>query len=61
MKSEHLVFLAQGIAEQTPGFFEKKGSGLGDHATGAFVRSIRQLAKEVFGADYSENDQSARY
>ena len=55
------MFLAQGIAEQTPGFFEKKGSGLGDHATGAFVRSIRQLAKEVFGADYSENDQSARY
>jgi hypothetical protein len=54
MKSEHLVLLAQGIAEQTPGFFEKKGPGVGDHAAGAFVRSIRQLAKEVFGADYSE-------
>ncbi len=53
-KSDHLLLLAQGIAEQTSGFFDKKGPGVGDHATGAFVRSLRQLAKEVFGADYSE-------
>jgi hypothetical protein len=54
MKSDHLLLLAQGIVEQTSGFFEKKGPGVGDHATGVFVRSLRQLAKEVFGADYSE-------
>lgn len=54
MKSDHLLLLAQGIADQTSGFFEKKGPGVGDHATGAFVRGLRQLAKEVFGTDYSE-------
>jgi hypothetical protein len=54
MKSDHLLLLAQGIVDQTSGFFEKKGPGVGDHATGAFVRSLRQLAKEVFGTDYSE-------
>jgi hypothetical protein len=53
-KTDHLLLLAQGIAEQTQGFFEKKGPGVGDHATGSFVRALRQLAKEVFGADYSE-------
>jgi hypothetical protein len=53
-KSEHLLLLAQGIVEQTRGFFEKKGPGVGDHATGLFVGSLRQLAKEEFGADYSE-------
>ena len=54
VKSEHLLLLAQGIADQTSGFFEKKGPGAGDHATGTFVRTLRQLAKEVFGADFSE-------
>jgi hypothetical protein len=54
MKAEHLVFLAQGLADQTPGFFIKKGPGVGDHANGIFVRSIRQLAIEAFGEDYSE-------
>jgi hypothetical protein len=54
MKSNNLLLLAQGIAEQTSGFFEKKGPGVDDHATRVFVRSLRQLAKEVFGADYSE-------
>lgn len=53
-KSEHLLLLAQGIAEQTSRFFEKKGPGAGDHAAGAFVHALRQLAKDVFGADYSE-------
>jgi hypothetical protein len=54
VKSETLLLLAQELAERTSGFFEKKGPGLGDHATGLFVRSLRQLAHEVFGADYSE-------
>jgi hypothetical protein len=54
MKSEQLLLLAQGIVEQTSGFLEKKGPGVGDHTTGVFVRSLRQLAKEVFGSGYSE-------
>ena len=54
MKSDHLLLLAQGIAEQTSDFFQRKGPGVGDHATGAFVRALSQLAKEVFGADHSE-------
>jgi hypothetical protein len=54
MKSEHLLFLAQGIAEMTPGFFEKKGPGKGDRATATFVNSLCQLAKEEFGFDYSQ-------
>ena len=53
-KSEHLLLLAQKIAERTLGFFEKKGPGKGDKATAAFVTSLRQLAKEEFGCDYSE-------
>jgi len=53
-KSDHLLLLAQGVVDQTAGFFEKKGPGIGDHATGAYVRALRQLANEVFGADYSE-------
>jgi hypothetical protein len=54
VKSESLLLLAQELAERTPRFFEKKGPGVGDHATGVFVRLLRQLAHEVFGADYSE-------
>jgi hypothetical protein len=54
LKSDHLLLLAQGIVDQASDFFEKKGPGIGDHATGAFVRGLRQLAKDVLGADYSE-------
>lgn len=48
------MFLAQGIADEIPGFFEKKGPGVGDHAAGVYVRSIRRLAEETFGTDYSK-------
>ena len=54
VKSEHLLLLAQGIAEQMSTFFEKKGPGAGDHATAGFVRALNKLAREVFGVDYSE-------
>lgn len=54
MKPERLCVLAQRIAEQTPDFFEKKGPGKGDHATAAFVRSLREAARGLFGADFSE-------
>jgi len=53
-KWQTLCLLAQELAEHTPEFFEKKGPGKGDHATAAFVRSLRQLALETFGSDFSE-------
>lgn len=54
MKSDLLCILAQKLAERTPGFFESKGPGAGDHATAAFVSSLRSLARITFGSDYSE-------
>jgi hypothetical protein len=54
MRPERLCILAQRIAEQTPDFFETKGPGKGDHATAAFVRSLREGARGLFGTDYSE-------
>ena len=54
MRPERLCVLAQRIAEQTPDFFERKGPGKGDHATAAFVRSLREAAQGLFGSDFSE-------
>ncbi|MGA3010643.1 MAG: hypothetical protein ABSD72_10320 [Terracidiphilus sp.] len=54
MKSDDLCLIAQEIAEATPEFFAKKGPGTGDHAAVKFQRSLRDLAREVFGYDYSE-------
>jgi hypothetical protein len=54
LKWETLCLLAQELAEQTSEFFEKKGPGKGDHATAAFVRSLRKAASETFGTDFSE-------
>jgi hypothetical protein len=54
VKWELLCCIAQELAEQTPGFFDKKGPGIGDHATAAFVRSLRTLARDTFEHDFSE-------
>ena len=54
MRPERLCVLAQRIAEKTPDFFEKKGPGKGDHATAAFVRSLREAAQGLFSSDFSE-------
>jgi hypothetical protein len=54
MRPERLCVLAQRIAEGTPEFFSTKGPGKGDHATAAFVRSVREAARGMFGTDYSE-------
>jgi hypothetical protein len=54
MKWEELCLLAQALAEQTAGFFEKKGPGVGDKATNEFVRSLRELARDTFKFDHSE-------
>ena len=34
---EKVIELAQQLAEETPGFFEVKGPGVGDKATNAFM------------------------
>jgi hypothetical protein len=54
MRPERLCILAQRIAEGMPDFFEKKGPGKGDHATAAFVRTLREAANNLFGSDLSE-------
>jgi hypothetical protein len=54
MRPERLCVLAQRIAQSIPDFFDTKGPGKGDHATAGFVRSLRQAARGMFGADYSE-------
>ena len=53
-KSEVVCLLAQELADRTLGFFEKKGPGIGDRATAAFVMALRKLSKETLGIDYSE-------
>lgn len=59
MKSEQLLLLAQGIVEQTSGFFEKKGPGVADHATGVFVHSCdsgRMSVKEAHSGRQARSD-----
>ncbi len=54
VKSETLLLHAQELAEHFPVFFEKKGPGTGDRATASYMRSLRGLALDIFGFDYSE-------
>ena len=54
MRPERLCVLAQRIAESIPDFFTTKGPGKGDHATAAFVQLLREAARGIFGADFSE-------
>ncbi|SRR5260221_11791784 len=54
MRPERLCALAQRIATGMPDFFQIKGPGKGDHATAAFVRTLRQAARGLFGFDFSE-------
>lgn len=49
-----LFFLAQEIALKTPDFFQKKGPGHGDRASGQFMLSLRKAAQGLFGCDLSE-------
>ena len=53
-KPERLYFLAQGIAERTPRFFETKGPGMGDRASLEYMRNLRTAALGLFGKDFSE-------
>lgn len=54
MRPERLCVLAQKLAENIPDFFERKGPGKGDHATAAFVSTLRDAAESMFGSDLSE-------
>lgn len=44
-----LFLLAQGLAEQTPSFFDVKGPGAGDRAALEFMETLRKIAGEMFG------------
>ena len=58
-----LFFMAQQIAWQTAGFFEKKGPGHGDRASALFMSRLREAARGEFGCDLSEKRacRSANY
>jgi len=53
-KSEHLIRLAQQIADQRPRFFQRKGAGKGDKDTNSFMGELRARARQAFGRDSSE-------
>ena len=55
-KVNHLYDLANSIAGQTLGFFDKKGPGKGNHVTNKFINTLRKRAEENFGVDYSEKN-----
>jgi len=49
-----LLELARDIAAGNPEFQAVLGPGIGDHATGNFMRQLRAQATNAFGGDYSE-------
>ena len=52
--AERLLAIAQELALEDPTFFEKKGAGVGDKATAAFMRELERRANEAFGTNHSE-------
>jgi len=53
-KADHLALLAAGIARRTPGFTEIRGEGEGNRATNLFMRQLKEVAEQEFGAGCSE-------
>lgn len=53
-KAARLFLAAQKLAERTPGFFETKGPGVGDHATNEFMKRLSEIAEGLFGQDHSQ-------
>lgn len=49
-----LFAIAQDLALEDATFFEKKGAGVGDKATAAFMAELQRRAKAAFGADHAE-------
>jgi hypothetical protein len=52
--ASQVFFLALGLANQTPDFYSVKGAGAGDHATNAYMKTLRKMIKDVLGKDCSE-------
>ena len=52
--SNRLYKIANHLARNTPGFFDKKGPGAGNRATNEFINELGTRAISEFGADYSE-------
>jgi hypothetical protein len=53
-KPASLVALARSIASEIVEFQKVLGPGAGDRSTQRFMEQLRERAREVFGADYSE-------
>ena|SRR5579859_7738989 len=49
-----VYMLAIRLANSTPGFYDIKNAGAGDHASNQYMKDLRALAKETFGCDLSE-------
>jgi hypothetical protein len=53
-KTSELIKIAQNLVSDTHEFHSIKGPGKGDHATKDFMRTMREIAHNAFGKDYSE-------
>jgi hypothetical protein len=53
-KAERLLDLARTLAAEDPTFLERKGAGVGDKATAAFMGELRRRATSSFGSDHAE-------
>lgn len=55
-KAKRLYEIANDIALSTPGFFEIKGPGEGNHSTNKFIAELGDRAIAEFGEDFSEKN-----
>lgn len=53
-RPDELFKLAQKIADERPTFFDKKGPGIGDRDTSAFMKELKKRAEDKFGCDLAE-------
>lgn len=53
-KYKKLYGISKILAGKTYGFLDKKGPGIGNHATNQFISALGTKAREEFGEDYSE-------
>lgn len=53
-KHEKLYNLAKELSIKTYGFLDKKGPGIGNHATNQFITNLSAIAFKEFGEDFSE-------
>lgn len=53
-RTTRLIELAQQLAAENPQFQTVLGPGVGDKATGDFMRTLRERALAELGSDYSE-------